>query len=151
MRSRTIYGITTGCLLLLGVFLVWASCSWYALVWAQARAAFPDAGARVLMVNMDLALRAKYLPEKFQHELAIRAVVVDKKETVLAIVYRDPSLISYPEGSRHLDSHHFFIRAIAWSEACKWIGAVVIGLALIQMLGLVAARSTDRKEKIIRR
>ena len=106
--------------LLLGSFLVWASQSWYALVWAQARAAFPGEGTRVLMVNTAATFprRAKYLPEEFQHNIALRAVVVDKNERVRAIVYRSADLTLHPERKERIDTWYYSVRANSWAEAC---------------------------------
>jgi len=148
MIQKLLYTTTTFCLLLLGGLLVWASYSWQALVWAQARAAFPDEGARVLMVNTDLSRRAKYLPEEFQHNIAICAVVVDRRDQVLAVAYREPWLTPYPEGNRRLDTRYYFMRAHAWSEAGRVVGAIVLGLAMIQGLAFLADWLVYRKTKL---
>jgi len=147
MIQKFLYATTTVCLLLLGGLLVWASNSWYALVWTQARAAFPDEGTRVLMVNTDLSRRAKYLPEEFQNNIAICAVIVDRRDQVLAVAYREPWLTPYPEGKRRLDTRYYFMRAHAWSEAGRVVGAIVLVLAMVQGVAFLADWLAYRKTK----
>ena len=145
---------TTAALLLVGTVLVWASQSWFALVWAQAHAAFPGAGVRVFMVNTEatLPLREKYsLPENLVHNIALRALVVDKQDRVVAFTYREPSLIPYPEGNRGINTYYyFFMRAIAWGEACRAIGFGMIGIGSLQALAFITLWFTNRCKDGIR-
>lgn len=142
--------VPTLVLIILGVFLVWASQSYYAFFWAQARAAFPGEGVRVVMVNADLSLRAKYLPEEYQNQLGLNAVVVDNKDQARALIHRDGALCPYPEGKDRLDYTCVFFRVYAWREACLPIGTIVLGATVVQCVILISCWVTCKRNELDR-
>ena len=123
-----------------GIMLLWASQSWHVLVWASVKTLFP--GTQLVMVNTEATLgrREQFgLPEDLVHNIALRALVVDGSQHVVATVWREGYFQAYPEptGPDAKSAAPLFDPVIIWSKAFWIFGWVLAAVGLLQLLPLL--------------
>ncbi|MBI5383121.1 MAG: hypothetical protein HZA90_00385 [Verrucomicrobia bacterium] len=147
--------VVTALCLVSGGLLIWAGQSWYALVWLTAKAAFPQTGARVVMVNTEATLkrRSDYsLPDDLVHNIALRALIVDRREKVVATAWREGHLREYPEPAAHGESSRMdmlYFRVISWMEVLRVAGWMLGCIGAVDAVAMCFIRISERKSPVL--
>jgi hypothetical protein len=118
-----------------GLAMLYFCQSWYVVPWASAKTLYPD--CQFLWVNTTETLdrREKYgLPDDLVHSLALRAIVVDRSEHVVATFWREAYFEPYPS---HGPGDTLFYPVMVWSRVFRIAGWPLTALGLLQAVALV--------------
>ena len=139
-----------------GIFLLWACQSYYAFIWLQAKTTFPKDGVSVVMVNTEetLHIRDKYpLPPDAQNNLALRALIIDRDNKLVATAWREGYLNVYLpskdlHGNTKINVPDYETQAVGWMKAAKIVGWFLLFLGLFQTICLCFIKLKPKPNKI---
>lgn len=136
--------------LVVGGVLLFITQSPYAALWTVAKTVFPDAGVHVLMVNTDATMgrRDRYrLPDEIKQNIALRALVVDNRNRVVATAWREGHLESFPGPTTAVQENKFdvaYLRVRSWMEAARAGGWLMVGVSGFQAAWLLIMKMVPR-------
>jgi hypothetical protein len=147
------FAATTALCLLVGSLALWGSHSWNAFVWAEVKTLFPEAGIRILHADSDL--REKYeLSHELKYNIALRRLIVNKEDKLVATVWREAHVQEYPEPPEGKESwknsimHGAYLRVYGWTEAARVGAWILLGIGLSQTTVLVIGLLRARKAQV---